>query len=68
MNDPADARDGYTVGDIYLVWEPSRGPLEGLRLDLGIDNISDTDYQIIAAGVSQPGRNFKAAISWQQGF
>ena len=68
VNDPADARDGYTVGDIYLVWEPSRGPLEGLRLDLGIDNISDTDYQIIAAGVSQPGRNFKAAISWQQGF
>ncbi|WDI32202.1 TonB-dependent receptor [Hyphococcus flavus] len=68
VNDIANARDGYTVGDVYAVWEPSNGALEGLRIDLGVDNVTDTDYEVVAAGVSQPGLNFKAAISWRQGF
>ncbi|MEL7491681.1 MAG: TonB-dependent receptor [Pseudomonadota bacterium] len=68
VNDPAQARDGYTVGDVYLVWEPRNNNLEGLRIDLGVDNVADTDYEVVAAGVSQPGRNFKAAISWRKGF
>lgn len=68
VNDPVNARDGYTVGDVYAVWEPSRGALEGLRIDLGIDNVTDADYEVVAAGVSQPGMNFKAAVSWRQGF
>lgn len=68
VNDPTLARDAYTVGDIYIVWEPSNGPLEGLRIDLGVDNVTDADYEVVAAGVSQPGRNYKAAISWRKGF
>ena len=68
VNDPADARDGYTVGDIYFVWEPSFGPLEGVRLDLGVDNVTDADYDVVAVGVSEPGRNYKAAISWRRAF
>ena len=42
--------------------------MKGLRIDLGADNVTDADYDVVAAGVSQPGRNFKAAISWRQGF
>lgn len=68
VNDPVDARDGYAVGDVYAVWEPSRGALEGLRIDLGVDNVTNADYEVVFAGVSQPGRNFKAAVSWRQGF
>ena len=68
VNDPSLARDGYTVGDVYLVWEPSGGVMKGLRLDLGVDNVADTDYEIVAAGVSEQGRNVKAAISWRRGF
>ncbi|MEM8771804.1 MAG: TonB-dependent receptor [Pseudomonadota bacterium] len=68
VNDPTLARDGFTVGDVYAVWEPSNGPLEGLRIDLGVDNVTDADFEVVAAGVSQPGANFKAAISWRQGF
>jgi hemoglobin/transferrin/lactoferrin receptor protein len=68
VNDPTLARDGFTVGDLYLVWEPRRGPLDGLRIDLGVDNLADTDYAVVAAGVSQPGRNVKAAVSWRRGF
>jgi len=68
VNDPISARDSYTIGDVYFVWEPMSGDLEGLRVDLGVDNITDADYEVVAAGVSQPGRNFKAAISWRKGF
>ncbi len=68
VNDPTLARDGYAVGDVYAVWEPSSGALEGLRLDIGVDNVTDANYEIVAAGVSQPGRNYKAAIRWRQGF
>ncbi|MEL7488859.1 MAG: TonB-dependent receptor, partial [Pseudomonadota bacterium] len=68
VNDPLDARDGFIVGDIYAVWEPPVKALEGVRIDLGIDNIGDTDFEVVFAGVSQPGRNYKAAISWTKGF
>lgn len=68
VNDPSNARDGYTVGDVYLVWQPQQGALEGLRIDLGVDNVTDTDYEVVAAGVSQPGRNYKLAVSWRRGF
>ena len=68
VSDASEERDGYTVGDVYLVWRPMQGPLEGLRVDLGVDNVTDADYEIVAAGVSQPGRNVKVALSWRQGF
>lgn len=68
VNDPAAERDSYAVGDIYLVWEPRLAALEGVRLDLGVDNATDADFEVVNAGVSQPGRNFKAALSWSKGF
>ena len=68
VNDTTLERDSYATGDIYLVWEPSDGPLQGVRVDLGVDNVTDADYEVVAAGVSEPGRNFKAAVSWRKGF
>jgi hemoglobin/transferrin/lactoferrin receptor protein len=59
-------RDGYNTVDLYAVFEPGEGPLKGFRLDLGVDNIFDEDYEVIAAGVSEPGINFKAAVGWTQ--
>ncbi len=66
VNNPVEVRESYVVGDVYAVWEPRA--LEGVRLDLGVDNITDTDYEVVFAGVSQSGRNFKATLSWQTGF
>jgi hemoglobin/transferrin/lactoferrin receptor protein len=63
-DDPAEERDAYNVHDIFFAWQPSDGPLEGLRLDLGIDNIFDVDYERVYAGVPEPGRNFKALVSY----
>lgn len=68
VNDPLDARDYYLVNDVYLVFEPETGPLAGFRLDLGVDNVADRDFEVVFAGASQPGRNFKAALSWSKGF
>lgn len=68
VNEPLDAREDYLVNDIYLVFEPDNGPLKGFRLDLGVDNVADRDFEVVFAGVSQPGRNFKAALTWSKGF
>ena len=68
VNDPLDAREDYFVNDLYLIFEPEDGPLKGFRLDLGIDNAADSDFEVVFAGVSQPGRNFKAALTWSKGF
>ncbi|MEM8827240.1 MAG: TonB-dependent receptor, partial [Pseudomonadota bacterium] len=68
VNDPAERRDDFVVGDIYAVWDPTFWFLEGARLDLGIDNVADTDFEVVNAGVSQPGRNYKIALSWVKGF
>lgn len=59
-----ERRDSYHVFDVYAVWQPADGMLKGVRLDLGVDNITDEDYEVVAAGVSEPGRNYKAAISY----
>jgi len=66
VNDPAEIRDAYTLVDLYAVFEPLDGPLQGLRVDLGVDNLTDEDYEVVAAGVSEPGVNYKAAISWTE--
>ncbi|MEM9168481.1 MAG: TonB-dependent receptor [Pseudomonadota bacterium] len=68
VNDPTLERDGFTVADVYAVWQPSAGALEGLRVDVGVDNVTDADFEVVAAGVSQPGRNVKATVSWTQAF
>jgi hemoglobin/transferrin/lactoferrin receptor protein len=60
-----DERDGYMVVDLYATWRPEM--VEGLRLDVGVDNVFDEDYERVFAGVSEPGTNFKIAASWQFG-
>ncbi|MEQ9507047.1 MAG: TonB-dependent hemoglobin/transferrin/lactoferrin family receptor [Hyphomonas sp.] len=61
----ADARDSYTVVDLYSSWSPAFTP--GVRFDIGVDNVFDEDYERVFAGVSEPARNFKVAATWQFG-
>lgn len=51
------------VNDVYFAWEPSDGLLDGLRLDLGVDNLFDEEYARVFTDVLEPGRNFKARVS-----
>ena len=68
VNDPNQMRDNYLVGAVYAVFQPESGPFADFRLDLGIDNVGDADFEVVSAGVSQPGQNFKASLSWSKGF
>lgn len=62
--DDEGPRDAYNVYNLYAVFKPDEGQLKGLRVDLGIDNVTDEDYEIVTAGVSEEGRSFKAAVSY----
>ena len=64
VNDPADARPGYTVHDLYLSWRPSDPPLDGLGVDLGIDNAFDKAYSRVDTASVEPGRSFKVAVGY----
>lgn len=60
-----DARNSYTVVDLYTTWQPDFA--NGIRFDVGIDNVFDENYERVFAGVSEPARNLKIAASWQFG-
>lgn len=68
VNDPVDARDSYETVDGYMVWQPTEGTLEGIRIDMGVNNIFNVNAERTFAGVPGPGRNFRTSISWTSSF
>lgn len=64
VDDSSQERASYRVYDLYAVWQPKEGLMKGLRVDLGIDNVTDEDCEVVAAGVSEEGRSYKAAVSY----
>jgi hemoglobin/transferrin/lactoferrin receptor protein len=68
VDDRAENRGPYDVHDIFVAWAPRDGLLQGLRVDLGIDNLFDEDYERVFAGVKEPGRNFKGLVSYSVKF
>ena len=64
---PVEMRLGYTVLDLYATWQPSDvlgGKLRGLRIDAGVDNVGNVDYEPFQSGVSAAGRNLKVLVSY----
>lgn len=64
VDDPAEIRDGYAVHGLYASWAPTGGPLQGLRLDLGVDNLFDKSYERVYTSAPEPGRDFKVLVSY----
>ncbi|WP_291843059.1 TonB-dependent receptor [Maricaulis sp.] len=64
--DPAEHRPGYVVADAYARWQPIAD--SHLRLNAGIENLFDHDYERVFAGVSEPGRSLRFDVSWSQAF
>lgn len=60
----ADRRAGYGVHDIFATWTPQDGPLDGLEVHMGVDNVADRDYTPATwlTGPA-PGRNLKLSVS-----
>jgi hemoglobin/transferrin/lactoferrin receptor protein len=62
--DPAARRGGYTTYDLYATITPRGYGLDGLRIDLGVDNVFDRQYQVVFANVKEWGRNYKGLVSY----
>lgn len=68
VNNPADERAGYAVHDFYYSWQPAGGFLEGLRVDLGIDNAFDKSYSRVFTDAVEQGRNYKITTAYTLNF
>jgi len=58
-----EERDSYTVVDLYASWVPPFA--EDFRVDIGVDNVGDEDFDRVFEGVSEPGRNYKASVAYR---
>jgi hemoglobin/transferrin/lactoferrin receptor protein len=67
-NTTSEYRSGYELLDLYMVWEPRLFGLSGIRIDLGVDNVFDRRYERTFAGVTEPGRNYRGALSYRIAF
>ncbi|MEL6979999.1 MAG: TonB-dependent hemoglobin/transferrin/lactoferrin family receptor [Pseudomonadota bacterium] len=55
-----DPSKGSTVIDLFAVYAPTDGALQGLTLAAGVDNVTDATYAIHPTNeLNQPGRSFK---------
>ncbi|MEO1613135.1 MAG: TonB-dependent receptor, partial [Pseudomonadota bacterium] len=51
--------DAYEVVDLFASYSPTEGPLNGLTLRAGVDNVFDETYNLHPNALNQPGRSFK---------
>ena len=64
MEVPQDELDGYAAPDVYFIRQFSQGSLKVLRVDPGIDNVSNKTYVRINPAAFEPGRNYRASVSY----
>lgn len=59
---PAEA---WTKVDVFASWIPVSGPLEGIEMRAGVDNVFDAEYLVYPNGVNQAGRSYKISAAWR---
>ncbi|AQQ69353.1 hypothetical protein Mag101_02975 [Microbulbifer agarilyticus] len=55
----------YNLTDAYVTWEPATGSLNGLKLGLAMDNLTDEEYRVAFQELYMPGRNIKLSASYR---
>lgn len=68
VNAVADERPGYALFDIYLQWTPLGRGLDGVSVNLGVENLFDKKHERVFANVAEPGRNLKASLAYRLSF
>lgn len=63
VNDAENARDGYSVHDVYYQVQPAK--LGNVTINIGIDNVFDKNYERVFAGSPEPGRNYKMQVNYK---
>ncbi|WP_425403673.1 TonB-dependent hemoglobin/transferrin/lactoferrin family receptor [Hwanghaeella sp.] len=53
------------IHDVFVSWVPKDKDLDGLRVDFGVDNIFDKDYQRFLSELREAGRNAKLSVSYK---
>lgn len=53
------------IHDVFVSWVPKDKGLDGLRVDFGVDNIFDKDYQRFLSELREAGRNAKLSVSYK---
>lgn len=64
VDEPEDVRAGYQVHDFYFSWQPGSAEMEGLRVDLGINNAFDKHYTRVDTEAAEPGRGYSVSVSY----
>ena len=62
--DAVQETPGYSLYDVFATWQPHRGALRGVRVDVGVDNVTDKAYRRHLASIPEAGVNPKATISY----
>ncbi|WP_231758363.1 TonB-dependent hemoglobin/transferrin/lactoferrin family receptor [Microbulbifer elongatus] len=57
--------NSYTLADAYVTWEPAAGSLNGIKLGLAMDNLTDEEYRVAFQELYMPGRNIKLSASYR---
>jgi hemoglobin/transferrin/lactoferrin receptor protein len=66
--DPTLAVEDYNIVGLFAGWAPDEGILKGFRVDAGIDNLLDKQYERFLALEDAPGRDYRLAISYGASF
>lgn len=59
-------RDGFAVLDVFGSWQPFAN--RNVRINAGVENVFDTDYERVFAGVSEAGRTVRLDLTWTGGW
>ncbi len=54
----------YTLVDLYTTWQPQTGALKAVKVDVGIDNVTDEYYRQAFDQLYSAGRNFKVGVRY----
>jgi len=63
---PAEERGGFAVLDVFTSWQPFEN--RRLRVNAGVENVFDTDYERVFAGVSEAGQTVRLDLTWTGGW
>ena len=66
VTDPTEERDGYTVVDLIAGWSPLGE--DQVRVNFAVENVFDTEYERVFAGVYEPGRSVRIDLTWTGGW
>lgn len=63
-NPTGEDRAGFGTHDIYAIWTPDQGALQGVEVNFGIDNVTNKDYTPATYLLGPAaGRNVKISLS-----